>query len=174
MIIRKLNAECQSKVICRSFPFYRILIVTHILSSSMPSFTKLLCFDFRIHKRSHSMIIKTVRFQQVYYIKSVSPIRSCILNPEVIPLSVTSCVIVWLQYQIIFKLIHLNSSSQISTLKSRFKNQSIVLLSFGLVIWNEDLIIVTLIWTSFVYFSLFFSFQIVQLLVFAQFLLWLI
>jgi len=60
------------------------------------------------------MIIKTIGFQKIDNVEAIGPSRSRILNTEVVPLSVTSCAIVRLQYQIIFKFIDLNGSSQVT------------------------------------------------------------
>jgi hypothetical protein len=59
-------------------------------------------------------------------VKSVFDILSCILNPEIVPLSVGLASKVRLHGQIICVLTYLNSSLKITTFESALKNQSII------------------------------------------------
>jgi|LauGreDrversion4_2_1035121.scaffolds.fasta_scaffold30016_5 hypothetical protein len=78
------------------------------------------------------MIIETIWFKKVDDVKPVCSARSCVLDPEVVPLGVPSGAIVWLQDKIILEFIDLNCSSQVAAFKSGFKYQGIVISRF----WN--------------------------------------
>ena len=60
------------------------------------------------------MVIQGIRFHQVNDIESILLACSRIGNFEVVPLYVPSCVVVWLQYQVIFVFVNLDSSAQIA------------------------------------------------------------
>jgi len=81
---------------CRLF-LHRILVVADVHSRSNPSFAKLLGVDDRIHQRSHSMVIQRVRLEQVNNVESISTPSDRIRCSKVEPLSIPSCVVVWLE-----------------------------------------------------------------------------
>ena len=64
---------------------------------------------------------------------------------KVKPLIVHFSIIIWFQDQIIFKFIHLDSSSEVSRFKPRFKAQSIISFGLGNIKLIKGLIIVTVI-----------------------------
>ena len=61
------------------------------------------------------MIIKTIWLEQIDDIEAISAARPRILDPEVVPLGVASCPVVWLEDEIVFKFVDLDSSAQVST-----------------------------------------------------------
>lgn len=97
IVIAKLHSESQCIVMTDSFALHGVLVVANISSSSDPSFSVLLGINLRVHKRSHSMVVQTVWLEQVYNVKSVGFASNCVLNSEVVPLSVASRVVIRLQ-----------------------------------------------------------------------------
>lgn len=67
------------------------------------------------------MIIEGIGFHHVDNVESVCLTSTCVANPKVVPLGISSRIIVWFQDQIIFKFIDLNCTTKISRFKSRFK-----------------------------------------------------
>lgn len=59
------------------------------------------------------MVIQGIRLHQVNDIESILLACSCVGDFEVVPLCVASCVVVWLEYQIIFVLVNLDGSAQV-------------------------------------------------------------
>jgi hypothetical protein len=57
------------------------------------------------------MVVQAVWLEKVDNIEPVCPSFSCVLHPEVEPLVIDLCVVVWLYYKIVFELVNLNSSS---------------------------------------------------------------
>ena len=82
------------------------------------------------------MVVQRVRLDQVYDIEPV--ILSClgIGDSEVVPLSIASGVVVWLQNQVILILVHLDGSPEVATLEPRLKDQSVVVWTLRNVEWN--------------------------------------
>lgn len=60
------------------------------------------------------MVVERVRLHHVDDVEPVGLTRTCVTYPEVVPLGVTSCIIVRLQNQIVFELVNLDGSSQVS------------------------------------------------------------
>lgn len=73
------------------------------------------------------MVVKRVRLDQVDDVESVVLTCFSVGYTEVVPLCVTSCVVIRLQDKIILVLIDLNCSSEISTLESRLKHECVVI-----------------------------------------------
>lgn len=73
------------------------------------------------------MVIERIWLHEVDDVEAIGLARFGVAYAEVVPLSVTTCVIIRLEYQIIFELIHLNSPSEVPRFKPRFKHQRIVL-----------------------------------------------
>ena len=76
------------------------------------------------------MVVKRVRFQKIDYVEPVSSTLARVGHSEVEPLVVGLGQVVWLQNQVILKLIHLDCSPQVPRLYSRLKAQGII--GFGL------------------------------------------
>ena len=80
------------------FTFHRVLVVTDISTGPNPPFAVFLGINLRIHQRPHAMIIKRIRLEQVNNVKPVSTSSNCVLKSEVIPLGVSTSVVVRFQY----------------------------------------------------------------------------
>lgn len=77
------------------------------------------------------MVIEGIWFHKIDDVETIGLARFGVAYAEVVPLSVAACVIVWLEYQIILELIHLNGSSEVPRFKPRLENQRIVLPLLG-------------------------------------------
>ena len=111
ILILEFNAKSKCVIIALSFPLHRVLVVADIFAVPEPPLPKLLGLNFRVHKRLHTMIVETVRLQQINDVETVDAARSRILHSEVIPLSVSTGAIVRLQNYVIFELVHLDCPS---------------------------------------------------------------
>ena len=60
------------------------------------------------------MVIEGVGLHQVDYVESVQFSGSCVSNSEIVPLSIATCVVVRLQYKVVFIFVDLNRSSQVA------------------------------------------------------------
>ena len=83
------------------------------------------------------MVIQTVGLHQVDDVKPVWFSGLRVRNTKVEPLCVTSCVIVWLENQVILVLVHLDCPSQITTFKSRLKKKCVVISTLRNVEWRN-------------------------------------
>ena len=63
------------------------------------------------------MVIERIRFHHVDNVESVSFPSSSVTYPEIVPLSISTRIVVWLQDQIIFKFVDLDSTTEIARLK---------------------------------------------------------
>lgn len=108
----------QSIVIACVLTLHRVLVVADVIASSNPTSACLFGGHIRVHQGPHSMVIERIWLNQVNDIKSVIFTRFCVGDAKVVPLCIPSGIIVWLQNQIVFILINLNSSPEISTFKS--------------------------------------------------------
>ena len=75
------------------------------------------------------MIVERVRFHQVDDVEFVLLASLGIGYSEVVPLGVSAGVVVWLQNKVVLVLVDLDGSSQVTTLKPTFEQQSIVILT---------------------------------------------
>ena len=94
------------------------------------------------------MIVERVRFEQVYYVESVCSTSSRVGYPKVVPLCEAASVIVRFKNQVILEFVDLNGSAQISRLKARFKNKSMVIFEAWLIVWSQNLVIITVTWMT--------------------------
>jgi len=83
------------------------------------------------------MIIKTIWLHKINYVESIRFASFCISYSKVVPLSVTPSVVVWLKNQIILVLINLDGPSEITTFKTRLKQQRIVIRVLRYVEWGH-------------------------------------
>ena len=60
------------------------------------------------------MVIEGVGLHQVDNVESVQFSGSCVSNSEIVPLSIATCVVVRLQYKVVFIFVDLNRSSQVA------------------------------------------------------------
>jgi hypothetical protein len=117
LVMFKLASPGQGVVVSLVFTFHAVLVIADIRASSNPTSASLLCLRLRIHKWTHPVIVERIRLYEVYDIESVILSSFCIANREVIPLRISSRVIVRFQNQIIFVLVNLNRTSQVTALK---------------------------------------------------------
>ena len=73
------------------------------------------------------MVIKGVRFHQINNIESVRFSRFRVRDSEIVPLRITSRIIVRLQNKVIFILVDLDGSAKISRLKARLEEECVVI-----------------------------------------------
>ena len=114
------------------------------------------------------MVVEGVWFEQVYDVESVCLACHCIRDSEVVPLGVSVGAVVRLQNQVIFKLIHLDCSPQVSRLKSGFKHQGLVVFEIRLVVWCENRIVVALTLIRLILLVVFFVFSLARLELFLR------
>lgn len=126
VIVIELHTEGQSVIVPRILPFHRILIVTDVTPTAEPTLPTSFCLLLGIDDRTHTMIIEGIWFHHVDDVESVGLASTCVTNPKIVPLSVTSSVIIRLQDQIVFEFINLDCTSEVSRFESGFKYQSIV------------------------------------------------
>ena len=126
LLVLKSVRPRQSIIIACVLPLHGVLIVANVSASSLPAFS-LLCCSLRVDKWTHSMVVQTVRFHQVDDVETIGFACFCVADPEIEPLGVSTCVVVWLKDQIVFILIDLDRSSKIAAFKSGFEKQRTVL-----------------------------------------------
>lgn len=63
------------------------------------------------------MVVQAVRLEQVDDVEAIGSVRTRVLHPKVIPLSVPASAIVRLQDQVIFELVDLDGATEVSALK---------------------------------------------------------
>lgn len=73
------------------------------------------------------MVVKTVGLHQVYDVKPVRLTCLCVADSEIVPLGIPPGVVVGLQDDIIFKFVHLDCSSKVSSFEPAFKNECVVI-----------------------------------------------
>lgn len=111
VVILELDVEGKCVIVPRRLPLHWILVVTDILARTRPASAKFLGFNLRIHQWSHPVVIEAVGLQKVYNVKPIEPPCPCILDSEVIPLSVSSSIVIRLQDNIVFKFVDLYGST---------------------------------------------------------------
>lgn len=144
-IMVKLHSKGQSVIMSSELLLQGILIVTDVFAYSLPAFSQSHCIGIRIHQRLHPVVVQAIGLQKIDNVESVFLVFSGVLNSKVKPLIVHFSIIIWFQDQIIFKFIHLDSSSEVSRFKPRFKAQSIISFGLGNIKLIKGLIIVTVI-----------------------------
>ena len=123
----KLHAKCQCIVVSSILSFHRVLIVADISTSSVPTFAASFSFNFWIYHWTHSVIIKRIRLHHVNDIEPVCLSSPRVSNAEIVPLGISSCVIIWFENKIVFEFIYLNRTAQVATLKSWLKDQCVII-----------------------------------------------
>jgi hypothetical protein len=127
IIMFKFELEGKGVVETASLLFHTVLVVADVLTVSLPAKAR---FTFRlflrIDERSHSLIVRTLWLNEVDDVELVSYSFSIVADLEVVPLSIVVSTIVVLKDEVIFEFTNLDSSSQIATLESALKNESIV------------------------------------------------
>lgn len=68
------------------------------------------------------MVVKTVIFKQINDVELVDTVFASVAYTKLEPLRIASCVVVWLQNQILFLLLHLDTSPQIPTFEPAFED----------------------------------------------------
>ena len=135
-IVLESHRPSQSVVIACVLAPHRVLIVTNVSSAPHPAFASSLGLGLRVDQRAHAMIVETVGLHQVDDIEAILLACPRVRDAEVVPLGVASRVIVRLQDQVVFILVHLDGSAQISRFKTRFEEKSIVLCTRWNVKWR--------------------------------------
>jgi hypothetical protein len=111
VFVLEFYAESECVIVSLGFTLHRILVIANVLPVAVPT---LLGFDLRIHQRLHSMIVERIWFEQIDNVEPVKPSWTGILDPEIIPLRVSSGAVIWLQNEVIFEFIDLNGSSEVA------------------------------------------------------------
>lgn len=147
IVIVKLDAKCQSVVPPRCLPTKGVLVVAHVLACPLPAFAWDLGLGIRVHKGTHSVVVETVGLQQINDVKPVCPAFLCVRKPEVKPLIVRLRICVWLQDEVVLKLVHLDGSSQVGWFEARFKAQGVVVVAWFLVVGLKISTVVTVLYS---------------------------
>ena len=140
IVVLKLHLESKCVIETSSFLLQRILEITNVLSISIPSDALSIIAVrhlFRVNKRLHTLVVRTLRFYQIHKIELVSCEFLCVLNSKIKPLSISSCVMVILKNEIILIFTNLDSSSKVSRFKATLEYQGVIILVFLLVICLE-------------------------------------
>lgn len=116
ILMKELYTEGECIVVTLGLPFHRVLVVADIFTVPVPAFSKLFCLNLTIHQGLHPVIVKGVRLEQVNNVETVGTPWSRVLHAEIVPLGVPTSAIVWLQYQVIFELINLDSATKVARL----------------------------------------------------------
>jgi hypothetical protein len=141
IFIFKCALECEGVIESTSLLLHAALVVTNTHAVTGPTYLLLLRTLHWIYQRLHTLIVGTLRFDQINDIELVDSIFPGIAHFEEEPLGVIARRIVVLQDQVILKLAHLHCSPQIPTLKSTFKHQSCVPYSLQLVVRFESAVV---------------------------------
>ena len=88
------------------------------------------------------MVVERVWLEQVDDVEPVRLPRHGVGYSEVVPLGVAARVVVWLENQVIFKLIDLNCPAKVARFEARFKDQRLVIFEIWLVVWRQHLIVI--------------------------------
>lgn len=75
-----------------------VLVVTNIAANSVPSCLFLLIQILTVGEHSHSLVVETVRFRQINYIKTDFLAFFCVRNSKEVPLSMTVGIDIILQH----------------------------------------------------------------------------
>ena len=67
----------------------------------MPTHLLLLCLPGRVDQRSHPLVVVTIRLHEVYDVKTIGAVGSCVADFEEEPLSVAVCTVVIFKVQIV-------------------------------------------------------------------------
>ena len=92
------------------FSFEIIFVIIYLLTDSMPSDILFLFLLLRETQYLHTIVVKRIRFGQVYYIESIFLPFFKIMNSVEKPLGMTICINIILQNQIIFEFCDFHSS----------------------------------------------------------------
>lgn len=117
VIIQELNLECQSVIEATALLLQGVLEIAYVLSITIPTnplAITLLCSFLRVEQWLHALVVGTLWFNQIDEIELVSCSSAGISDSEIIPLSISSSVVIILQDQIILIVSNFNSSSQVA------------------------------------------------------------
>lgn len=116
MLELALPSECV--VIALVFTFHGVLIVADVVAASDPASASFLSLGVGVHQRSHAVVVKRIWFDEIDDVESVVFAGFGVRYSKVIPLGVTSSIVIRFKNKIVLVFVNLNSSSQIPTLKS--------------------------------------------------------
>jgi len=128
IITNKIIGEGKSVVtfiwesVSSSLIFDTVYVIFYISSSTMPSNIFIFALVYTIWKDSHTRIIETIRFRQIYNIKTNFTAYFSVTDSKKVPLRMSVSINIILKYKVIFILSHLNRNQKISWFKSWFKN----------------------------------------------------
>lgn len=95
----------------------------------MPPYAMQLSLSFRINQRLHANAVQRIRLHEVRQVERVLDIFPCVLNAEIVPLSVRLAVKVRLHRQIVCMPPYLDSTLQVAALEAALKNQGVIRVS---------------------------------------------
>ena len=141
LVICMLECMCEGQRViaaieARIFTFKRILIVVNIFSNSMPAkILASLSWANRIAQDPHSVIVQRVWLRQVENIEFDSQTFEGVSYSKEVPLSMSIRVDVVLQNEIILIVANFHCCKQISSLKSRLKDESFIIRRLRHIVW---------------------------------------
>ena len=79
------------------------------------------------------MVVERVWLHHVDYVEAIQLPYLGVRHSEVVPLSVTFCISIRREDQIVLELVDLNSATQVAALEARLKDKSVVIITLLLV-----------------------------------------
>lgn len=143
IVMHELHCKSQRVIKTTSFLLQCVLEVDDVWAVAIPTNSVAimrLSFFGWIEQRLHSLVVRTLRFHQIDNVELVSREFPDIWNFEVEPLSVSSCIMIILQNQIVLVVSYFDRTSQVAIFKPRFKYQCRVFIVFFLVEWLQFLV----------------------------------
>ena len=126
-VVLKCDGERQRVVVSGILSAHRVLVVANVTTCADPSLACALSLHLRVDQWSHTVIVQTVGLHQIDDVEPILLAGTSVCYSEVVPLSVASCVVIWLQNQVVLMLVHLDSSSQVRRFEPRLKEQCVIL-----------------------------------------------
>lgn len=90
------SAEGKGVEVTSVLSFHGVLVVTDVISVSLPAFAIETGFNFRVHEGFHAVVVEGVRLEEVDNVEAIDFPGDNFLDSEVVPLSVASCVVIGL------------------------------------------------------------------------------
>lgn len=90
------SAEGQGIEVASVLPLHRVLVIADVVAVPLPAFAVETGFDFRVHEGFHAVVVKGVRLEKIDDVEPIDFPSDDVLDSEVVPLRVASCVVVWL------------------------------------------------------------------------------
>ena len=96
-VILKCDGPGQRIVVPGILSSHRVLIVADVATTTNPALACAFGLSLRVDQWAHAMVVQTIWLHQIDDIEAVLLTGARIGNLEVVPLSVTAGVIIWLQ-----------------------------------------------------------------------------